>query len=226
LENVISNLNDKITAIDLSSNIQRDTEEKDQENQEVEQNKDKEETIQKKKKDPETWMAYRRYAKRKTEEDRRYKNQPKNGKKPRKTQNTIPQNTKGNKTGGKSAQNNTGQGQHPPTRGHPQMRAPYLTSYPRGHRNPRPQYQKKWQPHKQNHPQNRREMPQEQTRRQNRDFSYHKNHPNQYYQGQNPHWMSHPQPWKPPQRQGRYPQRGNYHWAQGQAGGFGRWGWN
>lgn len=233
LENVISNLNDKITAIDLSSNIQRDTEEKGQENQGVEQNKDKEEIIQKKKKDPETWMAYRRYAKRKTEEDRRYKNQPKNGKTQRKTQNTIPQNTKGNKTGGKSAQNSTGQGQHPPTRGHPQMRTPHLTSYPRGHRNPRPQYQKKWQPHKQNHPQNRREMPQEQTRRQNRDFSYHKNHPNQYYQGQNPHWMSHPQPWKPPQRQGRYPQRGNYHWAQGQTGGrqwqeggYGRWGWN
>ena len=236
LENVISNLNDKVMAIEIPRNIQKDLEEKDKENQADEQNEENIQ-LQQKKKDPETWMSLKRYAKRKTEEEKRKnRNQPKNGKKPNKAQNAIPQNTRGNKTGGKHAHNNTEQRnsrQHPPTRGPTQMRETHPTPHHRGHRKPRPQYQNKWQPHYLNHQQNRRVMPQEQMRRQNNTFSYHRNPPNHYYSGQNPQWTSHPQPWKPPQRQGRFPQRGNYHWAQEQAGGrqwqeggYGRWGWN
>jgi len=234
LEKVIANLNDKIIEKDTNK-----TEHKEQINQETEQNIENEEApqIQKKKKNPETWMSLKSYAKRKTEEERRKnKKQPKNGQKQKKTKNAIQQNTKGAQTGGTTAQKQKEQRfarQHPPTRvpTH-KMRKTHLTPYPKEQRKPQVSHQRRWQPHYPNHPQNWREAPQEQEKIQNK-VRYHKNYQQQRFHGQNPHWISHPQPWRPPPRHGRFPQRGNYQWAQGpaggrqwQEGGYGRWGWN
>ena len=241
LEKVISNLNDKITEVPKDKDTGNETEKC---NQEENQNVNEKETPQiqkeKAKRNPETWMSLKKYAKRKTEEIKRKskKTQPKNGKTKKKEQNAIPQNHKQPQTDGKATQNTMQRDmrQFPPTRGPTQMRKTSLTSYrapyPKGQKEHQGPYQKRRPLHKQNHPQMWRKAPQEQEWRQERVY-YHRSHPHQRYTDQNPHWISHPQPWRPPQRQGRFPQRGNYHWAQGRAGGrqwqeggYGRWGWN